>query len=59
MKYQILAPIRRMVGRWQTARATAHLDKRLLEDAGLKVEISPLDEISIARRSYWTGRLNK
>ena len=59
MTHHILEPFVRLVGRWRTARAIAHLDERLLEDAGLKVEKTPWSDVSIARRGYWTGRRKK
>jgi hypothetical protein len=59
MAHRILEPFVRMVGRWRTARAVAFLDRHLLEDAGIKIDRTPWDDLNITQSGYWSGRQRK
>ena len=55
----LLDPFTRLFCRWRTERAVSHLDARLIEDAGIEIKKNPWDDLSIAKRGYWSGRVEK
>ena len=54
-----LEPFAHMFRRWKIEHAVSHLDRRLIEDAGIAIEKNPWDDLNITRRGYWTGRVEK
>lgn len=59
MANPLVEPFTRLIGRWRMKRAVAHLDPRLLEDAGFRITRSPWTDALIDKQGYWIRRRNK
>ncbi len=56
MAYSFFEPATRLWQRWQTEHVIAHLDRHLIEDAGIKTTKTIWGDLNVTRRGYWSGK---
>ncbi len=56
MTHPFIEPASRLWQHWRTKHAIAHLDRHLIEDAGIEFQKNIWDDLVMVRPGYWTGR---